>query len=86
MASAPRETFPVPRESEVLLERGRVLAAAGHLNEALQALDRIRLGIRSVPTRIACVPTFRSSSSLSLKANSTSAVPKRESVATSPRE
>ena len=31
-------------ESEALLERGRVLAAAGHLNEALQALDRIRLG------------------------------------------
>ncbi len=44
VAAAPRETLPVPRGSEALLERGRVLAAAGHLNEALQALERVRLG------------------------------------------
>jgi hypothetical protein len=43
-ASAPLETLPVPRGSEAMLERARVLAAAGHLNEALTALDRVRLG------------------------------------------
>jgi hypothetical protein len=43
-AAAPLETLPVPRGSETMLERARVLAAAGHLNEALTALDRVRLG------------------------------------------
>jgi hypothetical protein len=43
VATAPLETLPVPRGSEAMLERARVLTAAGHLNEALAALDRIHL-------------------------------------------
>jgi tetratricopeptide (TPR) repeat protein len=43
-AAAPPGALPVPRGSEGMLERAKVLATAGHLNEALAALERVRLG------------------------------------------
>ena len=35
-------TFPVPRRGEETFARARILAASGHLREALRALDEIR--------------------------------------------
>jgi hypothetical protein len=53
-APAPLDTLPVPRGSEAMLERARVLAAAGHLDEALTALEGVRLGdpLRSEADRL----------------------------------